>query len=141
LLASSQVTFLNDDPPRETPPIAGFVLDGTKWDGLYPGRHKGKELLHAGKVDHGFDADSAKDLRDPSDAVNPKDAAIHQEGSLIALFGLNWSSLPKSNTGRNPPKGNYATRSTMACGKICDGLPRNAPVLPEPIVMLFYRAI
>jgi bifunctional non-homologous end joining protein LigD len=38
---------------RETLTIAGFALDGPKWDGLYLGRRKGKELAYAGKVDHG----------------------------------------------------------------------------------------
>ena len=47
---------------RETLPIAGFALDGKKFDGIYLGRHKGSELLYAGKVDHGFDTASAKDL-------------------------------------------------------------------------------
>ena len=35
---------------RETLTIAGFALDGNKWDGLYIGRRKGKDLLYAGKV-------------------------------------------------------------------------------------------
>ena len=48
---------------RETLTIAGFALDGTKWDGLYLGRHEGDELIYAGKVDHGFDKDSAKELQ------------------------------------------------------------------------------
>jgi len=48
---------------RETLPIAGFALDGTKWDGLYVGRRKGGELVYAGKVDHGFDKVSAADLK------------------------------------------------------------------------------
>jgi bifunctional non-homologous end joining protein LigD len=48
---------------RETLPIAGFALDGNKWDGLYIGRRKGKDLVYAGKVDHGFDTESAKALR------------------------------------------------------------------------------
>jgi bifunctional non-homologous end joining protein LigD len=48
---------------RETLTIAGFALDGSKWDGLYVGRRKGKDLVYAGKVDHGFDKDSAADLR------------------------------------------------------------------------------
>jgi bifunctional non-homologous end joining protein LigD len=48
---------------RETLPIAGFALDGNKWDGLYIGRRKGAELMYAGKVDHGFDSASAKALR------------------------------------------------------------------------------
>jgi bifunctional non-homologous end joining protein LigD len=48
---------------RETLTIAGFVLDGKKWDGMYLARRKGKELVYAGKVDHGFDPASAKELQ------------------------------------------------------------------------------
>jgi bifunctional non-homologous end joining protein LigD len=48
---------------RETLTIAGFALDGNKWDGLYTGRRKGADLVYAGKVDHGFDKESAKLLR------------------------------------------------------------------------------
>lgn len=48
---------------RETLPIAGFALKQNKFDGIYLGRHKGKDLVYAGKVDHGFDAASAKDLQ------------------------------------------------------------------------------
>ena len=48
---------------RETLPIAGFALDGNKWDGLYIGRRKGNDLIYAGKIDHGFDNESAKALR------------------------------------------------------------------------------
>ena len=48
---------------RETLAIAGFALDGKKWDGIYLGRRKGKKLIYAGKVDHGFDSASAKDLK------------------------------------------------------------------------------
>ena len=48
---------------RETLTIAGFALDGDRWDGLYIGRRKGKDLVYAGKVDHGFDNASATELR------------------------------------------------------------------------------
>ncbi|WP_407152431.1 non-homologous end-joining DNA ligase [Bradyrhizobium sp. ORS 86] len=48
---------------RETLTIAGFALDGTKWDGIYVGRRKGDDLMYAGKVDHGFDKASAADLQ------------------------------------------------------------------------------
>jgi bifunctional non-homologous end joining protein LigD len=48
---------------RETLPIAGFALDGKNWDGIYIGRRKGKDFIYAGKVDHGFDKNSAVDLR------------------------------------------------------------------------------
>jgi bifunctional non-homologous end joining protein LigD len=43
--------------------IAGFAMKGNQFDGLYVGRRKGNELIYAGKVDHGFDNDIAKDLR------------------------------------------------------------------------------
>jgi bifunctional non-homologous end joining protein LigD len=48
---------------RETLPIVGFALDGDDWDGLYLARRKGQDLAYAGKVDHGFDKESAADLR------------------------------------------------------------------------------
>jgi bifunctional non-homologous end joining protein LigD len=48
---------------RETLPIAGFALDGKKWDGLYLGRRKGKDLVYAGKVDHRFDKTSMVELQ------------------------------------------------------------------------------
>ena len=48
---------------RKTLTIAGFALDGSKWDGLFVGRRKGDDLVYAGKVDHGFDKVSAADLR------------------------------------------------------------------------------
>lgn len=48
---------------RETLPIAGFALDGTKWDGLYVGRRKGEDLIYPGKIDHGFSPAAAKELQ------------------------------------------------------------------------------
>jgi bifunctional non-homologous end joining protein LigD len=48
---------------RETLAIAGFAMKGSRFDGLYVGRRKGRDLVYAGKVDHGFDNDIAKDLR------------------------------------------------------------------------------
>jgi bifunctional non-homologous end joining protein LigD len=48
---------------RETLPIAGFAIKGNQFDGIYVGRQKGNSLVYAGKVDHGFDKVSAKDLQ------------------------------------------------------------------------------
>ncbi len=48
---------------RETLVIAGFALKDNRFDGLYIGRQTGKELIYAGKVDHGFDNTSAKELQ------------------------------------------------------------------------------
>jgi bifunctional non-homologous end joining protein LigD len=44
-------------------PIAGFAIKENKFDGIYVGRHRGKNFVCAGKVDHGFDSASAKDLQ------------------------------------------------------------------------------
>jgi bifunctional non-homologous end joining protein LigD len=49
--------------PSEKLTIAGFALDGSKWDGTYLGRRKSDHLVYAGKVDHGFDKVSAAGLR------------------------------------------------------------------------------
>jgi bifunctional non-homologous end joining protein LigD len=48
---------------RETLPIAGFALKAKKFDGIYLGRLKGKDLVYAGKVDHGFDKSSTAELQ------------------------------------------------------------------------------
>ena len=48
---------------RETLPIAGFALDGKQFNGIYLGRRRGGELIYAGKVDHGFTPESAKNLQ------------------------------------------------------------------------------
>jgi bifunctional non-homologous end joining protein LigD len=48
---------------RETLRIAGFALDGSKWDGLYIGRERAGQLIYAGKVDHGFTPEFEKELR------------------------------------------------------------------------------
>jgi bifunctional non-homologous end joining protein LigD len=48
---------------RETLPIAGFALKDNRFDGIYVGRMKGKDLVYAGKVDHGFDKASANELQ------------------------------------------------------------------------------
>jgi bifunctional non-homologous end joining protein LigD len=47
----------------ETLTIAGFALKEKKLDGIYLGRRKGMDLVYAGKVDHGFDSASAKNLQ------------------------------------------------------------------------------
>src|SRR3954471_3221100 len=48
---------------RETLAIAGYALDGTKWDGMYIGRRKGDDFLYAGKVDHGFSPEDTEELQ------------------------------------------------------------------------------
>jgi bifunctional non-homologous end joining protein LigD len=48
---------------RETLAIAGFALDEGKWDGIYLGRRRGKDLVYAAKADNGFDKTSAAPLQ------------------------------------------------------------------------------
>jgi bifunctional non-homologous end joining protein LigD len=48
---------------RETLPIAGFALKANKFDGIYLGRQTGKDLVYAGKVDHGFDKSTTAELQ------------------------------------------------------------------------------
>ena len=43
--------------------IAGFALKANKFDGIYVGRRKGKDLVYAGKVDHGFTKTSTAELQ------------------------------------------------------------------------------
>lgn len=61
---------------RETLPIAGFALDGKKWDGLYIARRKGADLVYAGKVDHGFDAENTKELRARLEPAYPEEPTL-----------------------------------------------------------------
>lgn len=44
-------------------PIAGFALKENRFDGIFIGRQKGKELVYVGKVDHGFTPEDEEDLR------------------------------------------------------------------------------
>jgi bifunctional non-homologous end joining protein LigD len=62
---------------RETLTIAGFALDGNKWDGIFLARKKGKDLIYAGKVDHGFEDDSVLQAR--LKPLIPQNPALHQE--------------------------------------------------------------
>lgn len=68
---------------RETLTIAGFALDGTKWDGLYLARRKGDDLVYAGKVDHGFDKVSAADLRRRLEPLVRKTQAFAHKGIWV----------------------------------------------------------
>jgi bifunctional non-homologous end joining protein LigD len=105
---------------RETLSIAGFALDGNKWDGLYLARQKGKELVYAGKVDHGFDTASAKDLQA---RLKPLIRKTQPYSKKIAHPGL-WvepSLLAEIEyTGRNLRRARCAIRSSRASGRTCD---------------------
>lgn len=62
---------------RETLAIAGFALDGNKWDGIYVGRRR--------KVYHGFDKASADDLRE---RLKPLDRKTQPYAKRIAHTGI-----------------------------------------------------
>jgi bifunctional non-homologous end joining protein LigD len=61
----------------QTLTIAGSALDGNDLD-VYVGRHKGKDLVYTGKVDHGFDKASAAGLRKRLTPLIPKDPALQR---------------------------------------------------------------
>jgi bifunctional non-homologous end joining protein LigD len=63
---------------RETLTIAGFALDGNDWDGIYVGRRKGKDLVYAGKVDHGLRQGVSRRSPQAAHAADPEDTALHQ---------------------------------------------------------------
>jgi bifunctional non-homologous end joining protein LigD len=63
---------------REILPIAGFA-EGQRFDGIYLGRVKGEELVYAGKVDHGFTPESAKDLASASGTAGAEIAGLRQK--------------------------------------------------------------
>ncbi|MCA1552288.1 non-homologous end-joining DNA ligase [Bradyrhizobium sp. BRP19] len=48
---------------RETLAIAGFKIKDNRFDGIFVGRQQGDELLYAGKVEHGFELATVKDLQ------------------------------------------------------------------------------
>ena len=85
---------------RETLTIAGFALDGNKWDGIYVGRRKGKDLVYAGKVDHGFDKTVRRRSAQAPDAVDPKNPALQPSGSRTRASG----SSPRSTGGDRIPR-------------------------------------
>jgi bifunctional non-homologous end joining protein LigD len=72
---------------RETLQIAGYAMKGTKFDGLYVGRREGDELIYAGKVDHGFDNDIAKDLQARLKPPDPARSTLHQENCASCHVG------------------------------------------------------
>jgi bifunctional non-homologous end joining protein LigD len=109
---------------RETLTIAGFALDGTKWDGLYVGRRKGKDLVYAGKVDHGFDKVSADDLQK---RLNPSSArhSPMPNASATRPSGLNPNFSPKSSIARSQPRERSGIHSSAAYARTCDGCIRS----------------
>src|ERR1700733_8481580 len=63
---------------RETLPIAGFAMKENKFDGLYLGRHKGADLVYAGKGRPWLRRRLGKRPADLSQAAGPKDATLCQ---------------------------------------------------------------
>lgn len=105
---------------RETLTIAGFALDGTKWDGIYVGRRKGDDLIYAGKVEHGFDKTSAADLQKRLKPLILK-TQPYTKRIVQSASGSNQSCSPRSSIARSRPTERSGTGSSGACGRICDG--------------------
>lgn len=103
---------------RETLPIAGFALDGKKFDGIFVGRREGSDLIYAGKVDHGFTPEDARELQDRLKPLIRKTQPYSKR--IIAAHGLSRRCWPKLNIAPNLPKANCATRSSRDCGRRWD---------------------
>jgi bifunctional non-homologous end joining protein LigD len=104
---------------RETLTIAGFALDGSKWDGLCVGRRKGPDLVYAGKVDHGFDKtrprNSEGDWSRWSGRPSLMPSASHTRAS-----GLSPNCWPRSSIAPNLRKGRVGTRSSRGSARISE---------------------
>jgi bifunctional non-homologous end joining protein LigD len=87
--------------------------DGNERDGIYVGRRKGKDLLYAGKVDHGFDRKSSAELRKRLTPLIRK-TQLYARRSRTRASGSSPSCWRKSNTGQSPPRARCDTRSTRA---------------------------
>lgn len=102
---------------RETLPIAGFALDGTKWDGLYIGRRKGDDLIYAGKIDHGFSSADAKELQKRLSRLFGR-RSLTPSGLRIAGYGLNLNSWLRSSIAQKARRESCGIPSLKACEKI-----------------------
>jgi bifunctional non-homologous end joining protein LigD len=105
---------------RETLPIAGFALKENRFDGLYIGRIKGNQLVYAGKVDHGFDKVSTKDLQA---RLKPLIRKTQPYAKKIAHQGI-WvepSLMAEVEYRAKSVEGRCATPASRASGRICDG--------------------
>jgi bifunctional non-homologous end joining protein LigD len=105
---------------RETLMIAGFSLKENKFDGLYLGRRKGEELIYAGKVDHGFDTASARDLLA---RLTPLVRKTQPYAKRIAHRGI-WvepSVLAEIEYRRSPRRAKCGIRFSRAFARISDG--------------------
>ena len=52
--------------------VAGIAFKGGKFDGIYLGRREDGELLYAGKVENGFNAESEHDLRQRAEKLKAR---------------------------------------------------------------------
>jgi hypothetical protein len=109
-------------------PIAGFALDGNKCDGLYLGRRKGKDLIYAGKVDHGFDTAAAKDLQARLKPLIRKTQPYAKKWRTAAC-GSSHRCSPKSNIAPSRQRERCGIRSLRVFGTICDTMANHGPFL------------
>jgi len=93
-------------PARDAADRRAFALKESKLDGIYLGRHKGKDLVYAGKVDHGFDAAiGRKGLQARLKPLIRKTPTLREERSRIAASGSSRHCWQKSSTAANRLKG------------------------------------
>jgi bifunctional non-homologous end joining protein LigD len=105
---------------RETLPIAGFALEGNKWDGIYISREKAGQLIYAGKVDHGFTPESEKDSRATLKPLIRK-TQLYAKKIAHGIYGLSLRYWQRLSIGPSRPKARCAARFYKGIGRTCDG--------------------
>jgi ATP-dependent DNA ligase len=131
---------------RETQPIAGFAIKNNEFDGIYVGRQKGKSLVYAGKVDHGFDKASVKELqsrlkplirRTQPYAKKITHRGLWVEPSLLAEIEYRAKSAEgKVRPAPYPGSNHYIHAAAVFLGGCALGCDRNIYLLNNAIAML-----
>jgi bifunctional non-homologous end joining protein LigD len=72
---------------RETLPIAGFALDGSKWDGIHVGRLKGKRSCVCRQSRSRLRQDVGGRVAKATEAFDPQNAALCEENRAPRHLG------------------------------------------------------
>lgn len=115
---------------RETLTIAGFALDGTKWDGIYVGRRKATLWSTPAKSTTASTRSRPPICRSGLNRSS-EGPSLMPSASATRASGLNPSFWPRSSIARSRPRERSGTRSSGACGRTYDGRLRSLLAVGE----------